>query len=145
MTQFPHIPALHRCPDRGGQRVYALCGDLRYPDGSIAYRSLKTDGASRPWFLRKFLERFGRGFAAFILHDQDYADQIIPRKEADKKLRMFLTHPLTPTHQSFSEDEANAIYLLIRIFGWIAWRRNAKRPRDYFYCPLSELNNINHI
>ena len=139
MTQFPHIPALHRCPNRGRQRVYAICGDLYYPDGSIVVRGFKTDGASRPWFLNKWLKRFGRGFAAFIKHDYDYAMQIVPRKQADDKLLKLLRSEESTSE--FSHDEAQLIYKLIRMFGWISWKRNQRRDATYFFCSEFELNN----
>ena len=138
MTTFPQIPALHECSRRGRQRVYALCGDLYYPDGNIAPRRFQTDGASRPWLLRHWLKRFGRGFAAFIRHDYDYAVQKTSRLEADELLKMLLGF------YDFNKAEVWLIYRGVRTFGWISWSINKRRPLYYFYCSEEELNNINH-
>jgi len=140
MTTFPQVPALHECDRRGRQRVFALCGDLYYPDGDIVPRGFKTDGASRPWFVRKWIKKFGKGFAAFIKHDRDYAMQQIPREVADRNLCKLLTLKSLPEAERFSEDEAQLIFLALSVFGWVAWRRNQRRPLWYFYCTEDELN-----
>jgi len=139
MTRFPQVPALHRCADRGGQRVYALCGDICFPDGDLVPRGMKIDGASRPWFLRKWLKRFGRGFAAFVRHARDYALRVIPRKEADVILYRLLIHLEVPKADRFGPKEARVIYGAVRMFGWISWRLNARRPLSYFFCTEDEL------
>lgn len=138
MTKFPNIPALHECTGRGKQRVYALCGDIYYPDGKIVPRRFKTDGASRPWFLRRLLKRFGRGFAAFIRHDYDYAVRKVSRLEADEMLRMLLKF------YAFSNLEIWLIFQAVRRFGWVSWLLNKRRDRNYFYCSENELNDIHH-
>ena len=137
MTTFPAIPALHECPKRGRQRVFALCGDIYYPDGSIVPRRFKTDGASRPWFLRHWLKKFGRGFAAFIKHDYDYAMRYTTRREADELLKMLLGF------YNFNTVEIWLIFQAVRKFGWISWSNNKRRKLYYFYCTEDELNNTN--
>jgi len=42
----------------------------------------------------------------------------------------------------FSEGEVEMIYKLIRMFGWISWKMNQRKPYTYFFCSEFELNNI---
>ena len=141
MTKFPLYPALHECSPRGKQSVYALRGGIDYPDGSFVPRTFKTDGASRPWFLGGILERFGRGFSAFIKHDYDYCTQLEPRRFADDYLIELLDHEDVPEEDRFTKAELKTIRRLLKWFGWIAWRKNARRPRHYFFCPEGEMNS----
>ena len=140
MTEFPNVPAMHECPPRGKQKVFALCGDLIFPDGVEVPRLFKTDGASRPFFIN-WLPRFGRGFAAFIGHDYAYMTQLDGRKDADRKLMSRLDHYTIEPKDRFTKKELRLIWYGVRLFGWIPWTLNKKRPSKYFFATYNELTN----
>jgi len=85
--KFPNMPWFVECEPRGKSRVFAPRKNWRLPDGSVIPRGFKTDGASRPWFVKKWIQKFGRGFSVWANHDYDYYLQDQPRSQADKGMR----------------------------------------------------------
>lgn len=77
-----------------------------------------TDFASIPRLLWAFLPCWGRYGNAAVIHDWLYWIQKRSRKEADGIMLEGMTVLKVPAWQRYS------IYLAVRAFGWMAWKRN---------------------
>ena len=89
---------------------------IRVPRGMI------TDGASVPRFAWWFLPPLaGSHMPAALVHDAGYAAGIHRRRTCDKAFKEAMGVLSTPWLQR------NAAYLAVRLFGWWAWRGNARR------------------
>ena len=126
-VNFPELPKFDRAPNRGKEKVFELIEDMVFPDLSLVPSGFLTDGISKPKFIRVFCGKFGKGFASAIRHDYDYALQTRPRKEADKRFRRNLKR------ERMGFIRRNLWYRSLRIAGGGAWKKNARRPRNYFF------------
>lgn len=80
-----------------------------------------TDLASIPRILWIVLPPIGAHNKAAVLHDRLYRTQPVSRKDADGIFRRILK-------ESYVGFKARwAMYLGVRLFGWLAWRENADR------------------
>ena len=97
---------------------YGSRGVIRVP------RGFDTDFASIPGPFTNILPRWGKYGRAAIIHDWLYWTQRCSRKEADDTLleAMYVL--------GVAEWQRNAIYRAVRLFGWIAWRDNARLVKE---------------
>jgi len=77
-----------------------------------------TDFASIPRLLWIFLPRWGKYGNAAVVHDWLYWTQKRPRKDADGIMLEGMAVLKVPAWQKYS------IYIAVRAFGWLAWKRN---------------------
>lgn len=77
-----------------------------------------TDGASVPWFFWWVCPPIKpRYLAASVLHDFLYSTKPVSRKDAD------LTFYRVMIEDGEQLWRAYGMYLAVRLFGWLAWRR----------------------
>jgi hypothetical protein len=100
-----------------------LIHPIRYRDADREARvpkGFECDLASIPRLLWWWAAPDGVYRAAVILHDFDYRRQEVSRRIADRTLYRAMRHLDTrPT-------QALAIWLGVRIGGWLAWHRNRR-------------------
>ncbi len=112
---------------------FAVLSDFPVHDGAEYFfvrKGFDTDLASVPRFFWRILPPFGRYTLAAVVHDWLYRHQhyhphnsrwpLIPRALAD---RIFLRAMRT---LGVGFAPRTTIYLAVRAFGWIAWRRNLR-------------------
>jgi len=99
-------------------------GAMTVPTGFV------TDFASIPGWLLWLFNPSGKHQRAALWHDMAYRLQYCTRFEADALMRSIMTV------DNVSRFKKMAIYLAVRTFGWIAWRKNARRVD--FYRALAE-------
>jgi hypothetical protein len=98
------------------------------PDGKGHYRfevepGFKWDGASRPWWLRAFLPRWGTHSAAALIHDWCYVKQQMPRWQADYYFRRVWREDAQAAGMGPINDVQRWLsWAAVRAFGWIYWR-----------------------
>lgn len=119
---FHELPPLR--PYLDGVTWY-LEGPLRYvrQNGEVidVPRRFETDFASCPRAFQNIVAPWGRGYGwPSVVHDDRYWVQLCPRAEADAILLEAMIVLDTPKWQRL------AIYYAVRLFGWIAWRDNAR-------------------
>ena len=83
-------------------------------------RGFETDFASVPRIFTNILGRWGRYGRAAIVHDWLYWTQRTSRKEADDTLLEAMCV------LGVAKWQRQAIYWAVRLFGWIAWKDNAR-------------------
>ena len=88
-------------------------------------KGFTSDGASIPWLLTFFIERMDVRIILFsILHDYIYRTQFLTRAMGD----LIYKEGLKLTAGTLLSIYA---YYPLRLFGWIAWKRNQKRLHKY--------------
>lgn len=88
-------------------------------DDTVRVRTgFMTDFASIPRVFWFFLPCWGKYGNAAVIHDWLYWKQERPRNKADGIMLEGMTVLKVPTWQKY------AIYAAVRLFGWIAWKRN---------------------
>ena len=117
MGQFADNPPL--TPMMDGRR-WTLCRSLLYAtnDGDIIKvpAGFVTDLASVPRIFWNILPPFGVYDRAAVLHDWLYRNHIGARSTCDWILLEAMAELGTPLWARW------AIYLNVRLFGWVAWR-----------------------
>jgi hypothetical protein len=83
-------------------------------------RGFVTDFASVPRPLWWLFPRIGSYGLPSIMHDWLYWQQDVPRKTADHLFRVAMAEMGTPAWSVLT------IFSAIRVFGWIAWKSNAR-------------------
>ena len=114
----PSYEELHLSPREGDRWV--LLREWRYVTQRgewIVPGGFTTDLTSSPRFLWAFVPPFGPYMGAAVLHDFLYASKVMPRKDAD---RLFLAAMIVDGERTW---RAHILYLAVRWFGWLAWRR----------------------
>lgn len=76
-----------------------------------------TDFASIPKFARLIIPKLGRYTKAAVIHDALYQDDVFGRSKAD---RCFLD---AMQELGVVKWKRIAMYLSVRMFGWLAWKR----------------------
>lgn len=73
---------------------WGLASDFRYQDDSLGLitvpKGFLTDGGSVPPFVQGFINPYGKGFRAFVIHDYLYATQTHQRHDCDECLKRAL-------------------------------------------------------
>jgi hypothetical protein len=89
-------------------------GDITVPAGFV------TDFASVPRALWILIPPQGRHSFAAVVHDWLYQSQQLTRREADRLFRLSLRAT------GSGNCKAWAMYLGVRLGGWVAWRHHAR-------------------
>ena len=95
--------------------------DLQHERGScrvLVPPGFQTDFASMPRLLWAILPMWGKYGYASVIHDWMYWDQSLPRATADEAFLCGMTafRVWAPLRW--------AIYVAVRLFGWLTWNRN---------------------
>lgn len=103
------------CTTLNNEVYYTPFGRYIVPPG------FESDGASMPRF---FWRLIGHPFSMdylreAILHDYFYRTQTVTRKHADRIFLSMLKEKLSV--------RSRIIHLALRLFGWIAWRKNKQK------------------
>lgn len=123
---FPSMPILRASGVVGGSRRWSLVQNLYYPGGVVSHGFI-TDGASVPRLLWSFFPPYGMLFPAAIIHDWNYYRQSLTRKQADMQFQKHMKVCEMPW------ITREIIYRSLRLFGGIAWKRNARRHYATFW------------
>ncbi len=106
-------------------RTWVILRPFSYDVGSIGSgdtvrtrTGFMTDFASIPRLFWIFLPRWGRYGNAAVIHDWLYWIQERSRKESDEIMLEGMTVLKVSAWQKYS------IYIVVRAFGWMAWKRN---------------------
>jgi len=83
-------------------------------------RGFVTDFASIPWPFWSIFPPIGSYGMPAIMHDWLYWTQIVDRKQADAIFHVAMVEMQTPGWKRY------VIYGALRLFGWTAWRNNAR-------------------
>jgi hypothetical protein len=92
-----------------------VLGQIQVPAAFI------TDGGSIPGFFQGFVNPYGKGFRAFVVHDHLYATQKFTRAQADDCLRRALR--VCGENMLDSDTQFNAV----RFGGEVAWKEDQKK------------------
>lgn len=86
----------------------------------------KTDGASIPRFawITTGTPFAPRHIRAAVIHDFLYQTGHVSRKDADDYFKFILRE------DGVNDYQANKMYLALRAFGWVAWRRYRKGGKE---------------
>lgn len=84
--------------------------------------NMPTDGASIPWFFCRLIPQDrGRHWPPSLMHDDYYHTQTVSRAVADCRFREAMRI------YGVGACKRWAMYIGLRLFGWIAWRQNARK------------------
>ena len=83
-----------------------------------------TDFGSVPWFAQWLVSTMGRALPAYLAHDYIYATQHYSRAYADRLMLEVMRWYGVPWWRRV------LAYAGVRLGGWVAWRRNARKRSD---------------
>jgi hypothetical protein len=98
-----------------------------------------TDLASLPAFLRWWTDPWGRHGHAAIVHDLLYWTQKTTRRQADDVFLRGMKALRVRTTQRY------ALWLGVRLFGWLAWRNNRDARLAGFLKVLHDVDTRAHV
>lgn len=111
-----------------GRQLYKIEQDLIFKgwrhEASV-YKGFISDLASLPWLLRLVALPTGRWAHAAIIHDMLYKTHLVSRLEADQIFFKIMCDFKVP------EWKSKGAYILVRLFGSRAYKRNKKNIDKY--------------